>query len=334
MATEAILGQLRGTDLIKTLVSDRTPDFSPQFVYREWGRIGLNGPYSVIVNKDAMKGFLQKRVKLRPHQIHRTQIHILGEKPHKINPEFAGFIYPAEERKRRRPLYAFIEEHKPTRTHFVTISGFALWQDLRHDRDLVLEHQKRKRKTDASWAALGKKTKQVDITEEVRGALEQATDPEALRRYMAELLSMVGTICILKDLLHETDHSYRYRTAYEFWLNSDEWIRKVQRDLEATAEAAEQTIGELGEWRNMVYFSVRPDAISRRGIKESEIKPAEPYRRQPKRSGVFRLSREEVLGKEESESVGNHQVGDVAGKSSSVNSATETLEKSETVVFP
>lgn len=300
MGAEMVLGQLRGGDLLKVLFSDRSSsDLGPQLSLREWGKIGINNPYAIVINRDIMKDFLEKGVKLRPHQIHRTQIHVLGEKPHKIPEEFRDFIYPQDERQRARPHYAWIEEHKPTRTHFVGISGLTLWQDLKIDRNLILAHQKRKKRTPKSWEVLAKKTKLVSLTQDRMKAIEEAATPEALDAYLCDLLSFVGTISILEDILHETDHSYRYRTKYEFWISKKRWLALANSDLEADAEKAESRLDSLGDWKNMIYFRIRPSsAVKPKSARTAVEHNTEAFKRPVRKSGVFKVSREAVIGTE------------------------------------
>lgn len=252
-------GGLTGAQVLKALYREAFSAELPRPIrVRGWGETGVKGPYTVIVREEILRDFLQRGLRLKPHEIDRIQLHILGERPHKIPKEERDHVFPPDERKKRKkPHYAWITTDKRTGTHTLTVAVFRMWAGFERDRRLFVEWSKRKKryKADPNWEALRRKTKLIEASAERRAAIEGLT-PRQLELFLNNLFSQVGSQYLVEfGPFHEGDHSKRYRDKYDLSLGKRK--EKVTGDpMELDAEKAEERFSQLGEWNNIISFIV------------------------------------------------------------------------------
>lgn len=228
-------------------------ELTPPIRIKTWGRMGINAPYSIIIREDIVRNFLREEARLRPDQIYKTQLHILGERPHKLPKEERNYVFPKDERK--KPHHAWISVDKRTDTHTITIAAFKIWEDFARDRRLFIAWGNRKRKTDEGWEELGKKTKILEANNERRQLIESAT-PDRLGAVLDDLISSISMKHVLQLAFHEINHSFKYRNRYQEWPISERVQRIISNLIEPDAEEAEELHLRTGKWDEMIQFMV------------------------------------------------------------------------------
>lgn len=233
-------------------------ELRPPINYKEYGRIGFNAPYGLTVRREVVRDFLQTEAGLKPEQVDKTYIYVIGETPHKIPDEDMPFAFPPELREDPKKM-AYIHEHPTVKIHSLSIPVFRLWADLKSDRDLLINWAKRtqNRRTPRSWESLGKKTKLVLTTDERREAIERAQTREELELVVASILSKIGGECLVEHIVHETDHSNKFRKRGDlWWFTKPRALKDTNRFVEESAQRAEIELAQ--NWYHMVDFKVNP----------------------------------------------------------------------------
>lgn len=261
---EARTGGSLLVSLLKEAFSSE-PQRSP-INYKEYGRIGPNYPYNIVVRKEVVRDFLQTEMGLRSDQVDRAFIFVIGEKPHKIPAEDLSFAFPQELRSDPKAV-AYIHEHPTVKVHSLSLPVFRLWKELKTDRDIVVNWWERKpnMKTLRSWGTLGRKTHKLLATEERRMLIEQAQTREDLELVIAKMLSHIGTQFLVEQVVHEGDHSGKFRRREDlWWFTKPNVLRSTSKTLEDSAEKAEEELDQ--KWYHMLDFRVNPRRLRKKKI--------------------------------------------------------------------
>lgn len=261
-SAESMLGKLTGGDLLKYLhEASRSQEVSRYPVrVRTWGRLGISAAYNVIPRPEVISDFLQNEIGLKPDKLHKTQVHIIGEKPWKIPDVEKSNIFPPDANKRKDYIhsdYAWFSVDETTDEHFLVIAAYRVWEGLKGDRQRLVEWRKRKRRTQKSWELLDKKTIHINLTEELRATFEAVSDMEA-EQFLANLISSAGRNELIDKVVHEVVHSDKHRRADRIRLSKSRFSRSLDKQEEAEAEKKAEEITDSGKWNHMLDFRVNP----------------------------------------------------------------------------
>lgn len=244
--------------LVGLLRESFSMELRPPINYKEYGRIGYRAPYSLVVRREVVRDFLQSEVGLKPDEVDKAFVFVIGEKPHKIPDEDMPFAFPPELRDDPR-AFAYIHEHPTLKIHCLDIPAFRLWADLRKDRDLIIQWTKRKQnmQTAKSWETLGRKTQRFQATEERRLEIEKTQTREELEIVIANILSKIGTEILVEHAVHEVDHSDKFRKREDlWWFTKPTALKNTKKIIEDSAEKAELELAQ--KWYHMLDFVVNP----------------------------------------------------------------------------
>lgn len=260
-ATE-MLGKLSGRDLLMTILHDSRLAESPKHPLRVkvWGRQGINSPYNIVPRREVISDFLQNGVKLRPEEIHKTQVHVICEKPWNIPHDEELNILPKDEGRRSYTSseYGWYNGDDTTGEHFLVIAAYRIWEGLKSDRELLSDWNKRKRKTDAGWIKLGQKMRHVELRDELRSSIERNQTAEELEVILAEELSRSGKLITVNYAIHEISHleKERKRKAEGIHFTKSRIQKRNDREEE---QYANRIADELDKrWDYMFDFRAHP----------------------------------------------------------------------------
>lgn len=277
MSAEILLGKLSGADLLKALIRDSLSGEilrSPIRV-KTWGRMGINAPYNIIVRQEVIADFLQNGIGLKPDQIQKTQVHFVGETPWKIPSDDRQNVFPPDDKKKRSYIhsdYAWFNVDEATGEHFLVVSAYSVWEELKTDRQHFIDWWRRKRKNDKSWEALGKRTKQLDASKERRDLLAKVTTQEELEIFLADLLSLVGKAFLIEHMIHEAVHSQCDRRSDHIRLSKSKLRTEKEKEEEETAERVAEELVASGKWNHMIELRVNPRRPRKKAARKSLFK--------------------------------------------------------------